>query len=213
VHLQIHPITASKCICEFTPFPGLQVDLQTRSIPASRCISEFTRSQCRGASPNMLDHALQVHLQGATAGVRRYSGNEGGHSDRVSIFGRPRSTLISSHFHLNISYNDNTHSIFRNFWSDSLCPRFHPSTQLRGSSTPGSIISCHQIPTLIEPERLLLMNDIWLSRVVRRSVGGGLSAFSLHHFATMASKWCISKSSLNGRVQVLLILCSSTICS
>ena len=33
-----------------------------------------------------------------------------------------------------------------NFWSHSLCPR---TTQLRGSSRPGSVISAH-LPTLLE---------------------------------------------------------------
>ena len=47
-----------------------------------------------------------------------------------------------------------------------------------GSSTPGSIISSHPIPTLLEPEPLFLMNSVWMSREVwRRSVDGGLSAF------------------------------------
>jgi len=46
-----------------------------------------------------------------------------------------------------------------------------------GSSTPGSIITSHPIPTLLEPEPLFLMNSLWMSRAVRRSVEGGLSAF------------------------------------
>ena len=46
-----------------------------------------------------------------------------------------------------------------------------------GSSMPGSIISSHQIPTLLKPELLFLMNSVWKSREVRRSVDGGLSAF------------------------------------
>jgi len=47
-----------------------------------------------------------------------------------------------------------------------------------GSSTPGSIISSHPIPTTLhEPEPLFLMNSLWMSREVRRSVEGGLSAF------------------------------------
>jgi hypothetical protein len=37
--------------------------LQTPSITASKCISEFTQSQSRIASPNSLDHGLEVHLQ------------------------------------------------------------------------------------------------------------------------------------------------------
>ena len=48
-----------------------------------------------------------------------------------------------------MSYKENTHSIFHNFWSHSLFPRFRGSTQLRGSSRPSSIISSHH-PTLLE---------------------------------------------------------------
>src|SRR5882757_5308370 len=58
--------------------------------------------------------------------------------------------LIASHFHLILSYNENTHSIFPNFWSHSLFPRFRGSTQLRGSSQPCSIISSLLLPTLLE---------------------------------------------------------------
>jgi len=39
-----------------------------------------------------------------------------------------------------------------------------------GSSTPGNIISSHPIPAFF------LMNSVWMSREVRRSVDGGLSA-------------------------------------
>ena len=46
-----------------------------------------------------------------------------------------------------------------------------------GSSTPGSIISSRPIPTLLEPEPLILMSSLWMSREVRQSVDGGLSAF------------------------------------
>jgi len=110
--LQVRTIMASKCISPNSLGHGLQVHLQTRSIPASKCISEFTRSQSPSAYPNSLNHSLQlhlsvhsisvskcfsntldqVHLQGATAIVRRYRGNGGGQSDGEYIFGRPRST-------------------------------------------------------------------------------------------------------------------------
>ena len=46
-----------------------------------------------------------------------------------------------------------------------------------GSSTSGSIISSHPIPTLLEPERLFLTNSLGMSQEVWRSVEGGLSAF------------------------------------
>jgi len=48
------------------------------------------------------------------------------------------------------------------------------SAQLRGSSTPGSKLSSHPIPTFLKTEPLYLMNFVWMSR---RSVDGGLSAF------------------------------------
>jgi len=83
-----------------------------------------------------IDLSLQVHIQ-------RYRGNGGGQSDGEYILGRPRCRYTSSHFHLLLSYNENSHSIFPNFWSHSLCPRF------RGSSRPGSIISSH-LPMLLE---------------------------------------------------------------
>ena len=82
-----------------------------------------------------------------------------------------------------------------------------------GSPTPGSIISSHPIPTtLLEPEPLFLINSLSMSREVQRSVEVGLAAFSLHYFHATASRWCISKSSLNGRGLVLLRSSSSTIC-
>ena len=75
-------------------------------------------------------------------GVRRYIGNRGGMSDVGYTFGRPRGRSTVSHFHLLLSYNKNTHSIFPNFWSHSLFPRF------RGSSWLGSIISSHHLRLL-----------------------------------------------------------------
>jgi len=184
LHLQTRSITACKFIPELTQSLGLQVHLQTCSIPASKCISEFNRSQSPSASPNTLHHSLQVHLQGVMAVVWRYRGNRGGQSDVEYIFGRPQSTKTSSHFHLLLSYNENKHSLFSNFWSHSLCPRFRGSTQLRRSSTPGSIISSYLIPTVLEPKPLFLMNSVWMSREVRQRVDGGLLchlAPSFHH--------------------------------
>jgi hypothetical protein len=71
-------------------------------------------------------------------------------SDAEYIFRRPRFRYTASHFHLILSNNENTHSIFPNFWSHSLFPRFCGSTQLCGSSLLGSIISYHLVPTLLK---------------------------------------------------------------
>ena len=144
--------------------------------------SKFTQSWHPSASPNSLDHGIQMHLQTPSITASKYYVKErwrvyGGPGvkevGRVmgSIFGRPRSRLTSSHFHLILSYNENTHSFFPNFWSHSVCPR------CRGSSTPGSTISSHPFPTLLEPEMPFLMNYVWMLREVRRSVDGVLPAF------------------------------------
>jgi len=41
---------------------------------------------------------------------------------------------------------------------------------------------------LLEPKPLILMNAVWMSQEVGRCVDGGLSAFELRRFTTMASK-------------------------
>jgi len=85
------------------------------------------------------------------------------------------------------------HSILPNFWSHLLCPRCHGSTQWGGFSTPGSVICSHLISILLEQELLMVRESVWMSREVWQSVDGGLAAFYLYCFTTMASKWCISK--------------------
>jgi len=150
--------------------------------------SKFAQSGPPSASPNLPDPSLQVHLTGATAGVQRYRGNAVGQSDVESIFGRPWSIQTSSHFHLILSYNDYIHSIFPNFWSHSLWPQYCGSTQLDGSSRPGTIIPFHLIPALFEPKVLFCIKSEWLLREVQRCVDGGLSASQLHFLTTKASE-------------------------
>jgi hypothetical protein len=70
-------------------------------------------------------------------------------SDAEPIFGRPWGRKTASHFHLILSYNENTHSISPNFWFHSVFPRYRGSAQLHGSSRLGSIISSH-LPMLLE---------------------------------------------------------------
>ena len=73
VHLWVHSIRASKCICNFARLRppssssnsldrGLQLHLQAVSITGTKCNSEFTWSGPPSASPNSLDYGLQVHL-------------------------------------------------------------------------------------------------------------------------------------------------------
>jgi len=78
---------------------------------------------------------------------------------------------------------------------------------------PGSILSSHQIPTLLEPEPLFLMNSVGS----RKWCGGVLMVGSLPSSFIVSVQWPpsgVSLSSLNGcvQVQVLLQLCSTTIC-
>jgi len=64
--LQVYPqtrsIMASNCISKLAQSRP-PVHLRTRSIAASKCISKLARSRPPSASPNSLDHGLQVYLQ------------------------------------------------------------------------------------------------------------------------------------------------------
>ena len=191
--------TASKCIPQHTQLRlpsaslsslhlGLQVQPQIRLISAYRCISKLDRLRPPSASPNSLDHSLGVYLETLSITASKYIfkeqqlvyGDTGvTEVDRVtgSIYsadpGLDRHHLIS----ISSYHTMKIHSIFPNFCPHSICLRFGGSAQLRGSSTPGSIISSHPMPSLLEPELLVLMNSVWMSREVRGSVDGGLSAF------------------------------------
>jgi len=113
VHLYTCLIPASKCISEFTrsqspsasPIPldpGLQVHLWVHSISVSKCISNLAQSRPPSASLSSLELRLQahlntldeVHLQGTSAVVRRYSGDGDGQGDGEYIFGRPQPVQI-----------------------------------------------------------------------------------------------------------------------
>jgi hypothetical protein len=137
-------ISASRCVSGLAQLRpaishhhGLQVHLQTRSIQASKLISEFTRSQSPSAYSNLLNYGLpvhlgvhsisvskcisntldQVHLQGEAAVIRRYRGNRCVHCDGEYIFGILWSRWTLSHFHLLLSYNENSHCMFPRYRS------------------------------------------------------------------------------------------------
>ena len=69
------------------------------------------------------------------------------------------------------------HSIIPNNWFPSLVRRFRGSTELHGSSQPGSIISSHLLPTLLDPELLSFTYSVCMLREVWWNIDGGLSAF------------------------------------
>jgi hypothetical protein len=145
---------------------------------------KFSRSLLPSASPHLHNHSLQVHLEGATAGVWRYRSNGCGKSDGEYIFGRPRSRETSSHFHILLSYNEYTHSIFPNCSSHSLCPRYCGSMQLCG------ILNARQYH-IFSPDPYALRTSMALSNSFRFDVARGavvccwrvhcLFAPSFHH--------------------------------
>ena len=73
-------------------YHGLQVFLPKRGITASKGICKWNQYRPPSPSQNILDHHLQVYLQHVTAGVQRYMGNRGAHSDGEYIISGPWST-------------------------------------------------------------------------------------------------------------------------
>jgi len=140
--LQVRKITASNCISKLARSRpqsgspqslgyGLKVHLQTRSITASKCISKLAPSRPPSASPNSLDHGLQVHLSTRSITASKYIVNE-----RRQVYGDTGVTEVDR-------ATGSTYS------GDPGVDRHHlisiscGSTQLRGFSRPGSIISSH----------------------------------------------------------------------
>jgi len=166
---------------------SLDDGLQSRSITASKCISKLARSQPPSVSLNSHHYGLHVHLQTRSITASKYIFKERrqvyrdtGVTEVERVTGSIYSAdpgvdrhLISilSYHTMKIHYLSQPFGLTRSV-RDIMGPR-----NCVGSSTPGSIISSHPIPMLFEPEPLYLMNSLWMSREVRRSVEGGLSAF------------------------------------
>jgi len=152
---------------------------------ASKCISKLAR--LRPASSH--DHGLHVHLQTRSITASKYIFKE-----RQQVYGDTGVTKVERvtgciysadpgvdrHHLISISSNHTMKIPTLSFPTFSLTRSVRDivdSPNCMGSSTPGSIISSHPILKLLEPEPLFHMNSIWMSREVRRSVDGGLSAF------------------------------------
>jgi len=162
LHLQPRSITASKCISKFAPsrppsasqnslYHGLQVHLWVHSISASKCISKLARSRPQSAFLSSLDLGVQVHLSTHSITASKYIVNE-----RWRVFSDTGVTEVD--WATGSSYSghpgvDRHHLIF-------ISSR---SAQLRGFSWPGSIISSHFLPRLLELERFFLTNSVVLS--------------------------------------------------
>jgi len=159
VHLQTRSITASQCISEFTqsrsPIAsptsldhGLKVHVQTPSISASECISEFTRFWPPSASLSSLYLGLQVHLSNRSITACKYIVNE-----RRQVYG---DTGVMEVDRATGSTYSGAPWVARHL----LIFISSGSTQLRGFSQPGSIISSHYLPRLLELEPFLLTNSV-----------------------------------------------------
>jgi len=132
---------------------GLQVHLQTRSITAPQCISEFTPSRPPSASPNSIDHGLPVHLQTRSITASKYIVKE-----RQWVYGDTGVTEVectTRSIFLGDPGVDRQHLIFISSCHTTKIhtlsfPTFRLTRSFRGSSRPGSIISSHLLPTLLE---------------------------------------------------------------
>jgi len=157
LHLQPRSIAASTCISKLALSQppsaslssldfGLQVDLQTRSITASEFISEFTRFWPPSASLSSLYLGLQVHLATRSIMASKYIVKE-----RLRVFrdtGVTEEDWATGSTYLAGPGVDRYHHIFIS----------SGSTQLHGFSRPGSIISSHFLPRLLELEPFFLLN-------------------------------------------------------
>jgi len=102
-----------------------------------------------------------TEMDGATGSI--YSEDPGVDRSCISF------CIISSH------YTTNYTLYLSHLLISLVLPWIRRSMQLRGSSGPGSIISSHPLPKLLEPEPLCLTNSLCMSQEVQRSVDDGLS--------------------------------------
>jgi len=175
LHLQTRSNTASKCISTLTPsqpesaspnllYHGLEVHLCVHSISASKCISKLARSQCRSVSMSSLDLDLEVHPSTRWITALKYIINEW-----RRVYGETGVTELDWAMGCTFSGNSGVDRYHLIFISSG-------STQLRGFSQLGSIISCDFLPQLLELEPFLLTNSIWMLQVVWQNIDGGQTA-------------------------------------
>jgi hypothetical protein len=187
------------------PDHGLRVYIWAHFILGYKCITKLAQSRPPSELFSSLDLSLQVHLHTPSMMASKYIAMEHRwvYGDRgvMEVEWAARSIYsgvpgVHRHHLIFISTCHTTiiQIIFPNFWFYSLFPRFCGSTQLLESWWPGSIIWSH-LPMQLELELLFLTNSVWMLRRVWRNVDGGLSAFKLRLFTTMASKWCMSSFS------------------
>jgi len=170
VPLQTRSGTSSECISGFTrsrPWSvcpnsldyGLQVHLWVHSISVSKCISNLARSWPPSASLSSPHLGLQVHLQtrSITASKHIVEERQWVYGDtwvtevewatRVIYLGDPRVDILHLIF-ISSCHTMKRHTV--SFPTFGLTRPFRGSTQLCRFSWPGSIISSHLLPTLLE---------------------------------------------------------------
>jgi len=184
-------------------------------LTASLYSSNLAQSWSLSAYPISLDLGLKVHLQTRSITASKYSFRQ-----RQWVHGNIRVTevdrvmgsiLTSAHFHLILSYYENTHTIFPNCWSHSLCPRCCDRRNWKDHQ-------CQVVSHLLT--RFLCSSNqnryfSWVPFRCRRRCGGLTIACALPSSSIVSPQRPpsgVSLSSLNGRVHMLLWLCSTTIC-
>jgi len=140
---------------------SLDYVLQVHWIKESKCIFKLARSQPPGTSSRsdsrMSEHTEVTEVERLTRSI--YLADPG--VDRHHAFS-------TSSYHTMI-----IHTL--SFATFGLSPSVHDNVDRRnrlGSSTPVSIISSHAIPTLLEPELLVLMDSVWRLLVLATVPGG-----------------------------------------
>jgi len=175
-------IACCKCISKLAR-SQLGVHLWVHSITASRCMSKLARPRPRSVSLSSVDLGLQVHLSTGSITVSKYIVHE-----QRQVYGDTGVTEVDWATGSTYSRDpgvDRHHLIFIS----------SGSTQLRGFSRPGSIMSSHFLPRLLELEPFFLTNSVRMTREVWRNVDGGLTDVQLRRITTTASKWCIFQCS------------------
>jgi len=155
----------------------------------------------------MLDHRLQVHLQGATAVVGRYRGNGGGQSDGIYSadpgVGRYHLISISSYHSMTIP---------------TLCfPTFGLTCFVRDFMDPCNCMDpqCRVVSYLLT--RFLRSSNhhrsfSWIPFRCRRTCGGVLMLGSLPSSSIVSPQRPSSGASLSSRFRVVLQFYLTTIC-
>jgi len=202
-HLQTRSITTSQCISEFTQYQspiaspttldhGLKVNLQTRSITASQRIFKLALSRPSCASLLSLNLGLKVHLQ--TRSITT--------SECISEFTRswPPSASLSS-LHLGLQVHLSTRSITASMYILDQRWRVYGDTGVTEVDWPtGSTYLGHPG---VDRHHLIFISS---GSTQWRGFPWPGSIIS-SHFPSGASL-----CALNGRLQILLWLCSTTIC-